>query len=58
MSELKKFIGRLRGNIRRFVVASDPETFVRAMRIAHLTKEEHGRFLEEQKRAGKHLAQQ
>ena len=55
--KLKRFVGGLRSNIRRFIVANDPETFTRAVRIAHLTEEEHGRFLEEQKKAGKHLAQ-
>ena len=56
--KLKRFVGRLRNNIQHFVVASDPETFTRAVRIAHLIEEEHGRFLEEQKRAGKRPTQQ
>ena len=50
---LKKFVSGLRGNIRRFVVASDPKTFAKAVRIAHLTEDEHHKFLEEQKKAVK-----
>ena len=45
--KLKRFVGGLRSNIRRFVVASDPKTFTKIVRIAHLTEEEYGRFLEE-----------
>ena len=47
----------MRDNIKRFVVASDPETFARVVRIAHLTEDEHYKFLEEQKKAVKCLAQ-
>ena len=45
--KLKRFVGGLRSNIRCFVMASDPETFTRAVRIAHLTEEECCRFFEE-----------
>ena len=55
--KLKKFVSGLRGNIRHFMVASDPKTFARAVRIAHLTEDEHRKFLEEQKKAIKHPAQ-
>ena len=56
--KLKRFVGRLRSNIRHFVVASDLETFARTVRISHLIEEERGRFLEEQKRTGKRPPQQ
>ena len=56
--KLKRFVGRLRSNIRRFIVASDLETFTRVVRIAPLIEEECDRFLEEQKRAGKCPTQQ
>ena len=41
-----------------FARANDPEIFTKVVRIAHLTEEECDRFLEEQKRAGKHPTQQ
>ena len=44
LQKLKRFVGRLRSNIRHFVVASDLETFARAMRIPHFIEEECGRF--------------
>ena len=46
--KLKKFVSGLRSNIRRFMVSGDPETFAKAVRVACITEEEHGRFLEEQ----------
>ena len=30
------------------MVSGDPETFAKAVRVACITEEEHGRFLEEQ----------
>ena len=56
--KLKKFVSGLRSNIRCFVVSGDPKTFAKPVRVACITEEEHDRFLEEQKRAGKHPAQQ
>ena len=56
--KLKKFFSGLRSNIRHFVVSDDPETFAKAVRVACITEEEHGRFLEEQKKAGKRPTQQ
>ena len=56
--KLKKFVSGLRRNIRHFVVSSDLETFDKVVRVAYITEEEHDKFLEEQKRAGKHPAPQ
>ena len=55
--KLKKFVSGLRSNVRHFMVSNDLETFAKAVRVACIIEEEHGRFLEEQKRAGKHRAQ-
>ena len=51
--KLKKFMDGLKGNIRRYVATNDPETFTRALRIAHLAEIENDKFINEQKNAGK-----
>ena len=51
--KLKKFIDGLRGNIRRYVAMSDPESFTRALRMAHLAERENDRFMVKQKSAEK-----
>ena len=50
---LKKFVSGLRDNIRCFVVASDPEIFAKAVRVACLTEEEHNKSLVEKKKLDK-----
>ena len=51
--KLKKFIDGLRSNIKRYVATNDPETFTRALRIAHLAKIKNDKFMTEQKSNGK-----
>ena len=51
--KLKKFIDDLRGNIRRYVATCDPETFTKALRMAHLAERENDRFMAEQKNIDK-----
>ena len=51
--KLRKFMDGLKGNIRRYVTTNDPETFTRALRIAHLAEIENDKFINEQKNAGK-----
>ena len=55
---LKKFVNGLKGNIRRFVVASDPETFAKAVREACLMEEEHNKSLAKNKKLDKRPAPQ
>ena len=50
--KLRKFMDGLRSNIRRYVTTNDPETFTKALRIAHLVERENDRFMVEQKSAG------
>ena len=51
--KLKKFIDGLRPSIRRVVATHDPETFAKALRVAHIAERENDRFIEDQKRVGK-----
>ena len=51
--KLKKFMDGLRSNIHRYVTTNDPETFTKALRVAHLAERENDKFMDEQKRAGK-----
>ena len=51
--KLKKFMDGLKDNIRRYVATNDPETFTKALRIAHLAEIENDKFINEQKNAGK-----
>ena len=51
--KLRKFVDGLRGSIHRYVATNDPETFTKALRVAHLAERENDRFVVEQKRAGK-----
>ena len=51
--KLKKFIDDLKSNIRRYVATNDPETFTRALRIAHIVEIENDKFMIEQKSTGK-----
>ena len=43
--KLRKFIDGFRGNIRRYVATNDPETFTRALRIAHIAEVENDKFM-------------
>ena len=45
--KLRKFIDGLRSNIRRCVATNDPETFTRALRIAHIVEIENDKFMTE-----------
>ena len=54
--KLTKFVSGLRGNIRHFIVASDPETFAKAVRVACLMEEEHNKSLAEKKKLDKRPA--
>ena len=51
--KLRKFINGLRGNIWKHVAISDPDSFTRALRIAHLAEIENDRFAAKQKSSGK-----
>ena len=51
--KLKKFSDDLKGNIRKHVAICDPDSFTRALRIAHLAEIENDRFAAEQKSFGK-----
>ena len=43
--KLKKFIDGLRSNIKIYVATNDPETFTRALRIAHIVEIENDKFM-------------
>ena len=45
--KLKKFIDGLRPSIRRAVATHDPETFAKALRVAHIAERENDRFVED-----------
>ena len=51
--KLRKFIDGLRGNIQKYVAICDPDSFTRALRIAHLAKINNDRFEAKQKSSGK-----
>ena len=54
--KLKKFVNGLRGSIRSYVVASDPKTFAKAIKVACLMEEEHNKSLVERKKLDKRPA--